>query len=385
MESLPSKRRKTSPLTHISITPQDGQTRTTLQDGEQSSRFRASFMSPTKASLARFNPSLLPPFNASEPLRPRSQWVDSEGLTPQTPHSGTTEPNSTLGKLLAAPIRSVNGQGLGATPRRRSKTPGKEYIPNGNKQIPDSRTSPPLEAREEARIEINGHRAIEHKGEALLMTSTVVGAPDIRTSGAQPPSESPHLPSTPTHRGAPVQRSRMGFSDDGEPSLPSTPVHLGLEVPVGRPNGRLLSSPHRRPKTNTTSAARSSPLKPKDTETKLSVGVSTGVPSKLGPRVYINTMPQPPPNPHKTEQLRIKDTLVKLESQLQDIEARLIRQSLVSTWYQQDGKEMKEISTLRKDASKGSAKLLRFRGLMENHVIVECIDQDRQLNIREIW
>ena len=373
MDSPPTKRRKTSPLTHLSITPQDNQTRPKSQDGERSAKGRASFMSPTKASLARFNPSLLPPSNASDPGRPRSQGTDSErskirgrtnGLTPQIHRAGVAEPASTAERTIAAPFLSANGRGLRAAPRRRSRTPGKEYTPLKDAQplpIPNSRVSLPAEARGQG----NGVHVTDSEGQPPLLLPAITGVQVSTINDALPASESPHLPSTPTHRNNAGQRSGMGFSEDGEPSLPSTPVHLGLEAPADRPKGLLFSSPNRKSKRKEKSAPRSSPLKPSNNGPTPFAKTSKSVPSSLGPPIYISSIPQPPPTEQDATQLRLKESLMAMEQRLLDIEDRLIRQTLLLKWHQEDGKETREISKLQKDILTRRAKLSRFRGEIE--------------------
>ena len=385
MDSPPTKRRKTSPLTHLSITPQDRQTRLESQDGERSSKARASFMSPTKASLARFNPSLLAPSNASDPERPRSQGSDSErtrirgvinGLTSQITQAGVAEPASTTERTIGAPFMSTNGQGLHAAPRRRSRTPGKESTPLNNKQLlllPNARESLPAEARGQR----NGGHASEPKRLSPLPLPSLTRVQVTSTNGAPAANESTHLPSTPTHGGFPGQRSGMGFSEDGEPSLPSTPIHVRLEAPAERPKGPLFSSPHRRSKRKETTATKSSPLKPNDAGSSRSLKTSNSLPCSLGPRIYISSAPQPPPTEQQAAQLKLRESLRAMEQQLQDIEDRLIKQTLLLKWYQKDGKETKEISKLKKDISTRSVKIARFRDEIDFAGMPESTDRGR--------
>ena len=345
-------------------------------------------MSPTKASLARFNPSLLPPSNASGPQRARSQGSDSDrsrirggtnGLTPKIPQAGIAEPASTTERTIAAPFLSANGQGLRAAPRRRSRTPGKEYTPLKDTQLLpslNSRVSLPAEAREQG----NGVHTTNPEGQSLLPLPPPTWAQVTSTNGAPPASELPHLPSTPTHHGIPGQRSGMGFSEDGEPSLPSTPVHLGLEAPAERPKGLLFSTPNRRLKRKGTTATKSSPLKPNDTGPSPSMKASNSVQSSLGPRIYISSIPQPPPTEQEAAQLKLRDILVAMEQQLQDIEDRLTRQTLFLKWHQKDGKETREISKLKKDVLTRSAKISRFRGEIDFAGTPKSTDRGREDN-----
>lgn len=69
MNFSPSKRRKISPNSAVRVNRHDVQRRSESQDGHLCSIRTASFMSPTKASLARFNPKLLPPSTLFSPHR----------------------------------------------------------------------------------------------------------------------------------------------------------------------------------------------------------------------------------------------------------------------------------------------------------------------------
>ena len=391
MDSPPTKRRKTSPLTHLSITPQDRETRPKSQDGERSSKGRASFMSPTKATLARFNPSLLAPSNASDVERPRSQGSDKErskirgglnGLTSQITQAGVAEPVSTTERTIGAPFLSTNGQGLHTAPRRRSRTPGKVSTPLNNTQLlplPNARESLPAEAQGQGN---EGH-ATDPERQSPLPLPTLTRVPATSTNGAPAANESTHLPSTPTHSGIPGQRSGMGFSEDGEPSLPSTPVHLGLEAPAERPKGLLFSSPNRRSKRKETTVIKSSPLKPNDASTSPSPKTSNSVPCSLGRRIYISSVPQPPPTEQQATQLKLREILLAMEQQLQEIGHRLVRQTLVLRWYQKEGKETKEISNLKKDVLTRIAKISRLRDEIDLAELPESIDRGRQDNTVE--
>ena len=386
MDSPPTKRRKTSPLTHLSITRQDKQTRHEYQDGERSSKGRASFMSPTKASLARFNPSLLAPSKASDPERPRSQVSDSErskiqgglnGLTSQITQAGVAEPATNTKRTTGAPLLKTDGQGLHAAPRPRSRTPGEESTTWNNTQVfplPNARESLPAEARGQG----NGGHAIAPERQSPLPLPSNTRVQVTSTNGAPGADESTHLPSTPTHGGLPDQRSGMGFSEDGEPSLPSTPVHLGLEAPAERPKGLLFSSPNRRSNRREKAATRSSPLKPNDAGPTPSLKTSNSVSCSLGSRIYISSVPQPPPTEQQATQLKLRESLLAMEQQLHDLEDHLIRQTLFLKWYHQDGKETKKISMLKKDILTRSAKILRFRDEIDFAGMPESRDRGHQ-------
>ena len=386
MDSPPLKRRKTSPLTHLSITPQDRQTRLESQDGERSAQGRASFMSPTKASLARFNPSLLAPSNASDPERPQSQGSNRErskirgglnGLTSQITQADVAEPASTAERTTGAPLLSTNGQGLHAALRRRSRTPGQQSTSSNNTQLlplPSARELLPAEARGQGN---RGH-ATDPEGQSPLLLPPLTRVEVTGTNGAPAANESTRLPSTPTHSGIPGQRSGMGFSEDGEPSLPSTPIHLGLEAPSERPKGLLFSSPNRRSKRKETTATKSSPLKPKDAGPSHSLKTSDSISRSLGPPIYISSVPRPPPTEQQAAQLKLRESLQAMEQQLQDIEDGLMKQTLFLKWFQKDGKETKEISKLKKDVLTRSAKIARFRDEIDFTGMPETTDRGSQ-------
>ncbi|KAF6233858.1 hypothetical protein HO173_008070 [Letharia columbiana] len=75
MDSSPSKRRRTSPSTSIAVTVENTDLGPLPRNGASPSRRRSSFMSPTKASLARFHPNILPRAKSVEPLRPVSKEI----------------------------------------------------------------------------------------------------------------------------------------------------------------------------------------------------------------------------------------------------------------------------------------------------------------------
>lgn len=381
MDTASFKRRKTSPSTSVPNNGQNTQTRPISQDGEQSSSRRASFMSPTKASLARFNPNLLPRSNASEPQRPRSQGSDGErlgtrgvvnGNTQQDTRARLEEPRNTLDRLSAV---SANGQGLRATPRRRSRTPGNDHTPVRSTRplfVPNPRASPPEEAREAQ----NGLEATNAEGQALLPRQPNTSGQFVVANGASHASQTPNSPSTPLHGGLPRATSGMDFNEDGEPSLPTTPVHFGLEAPPESPKGLLFSSPSRRPKRKKKGTAKSSPLQLVDAALVRPISISSAPLPNLGPRLFIAKTPRPPPKAEEAEELRMRENLAGLEKQLQDIENCLIRQTLVSMWHQGESKEMKEHSRLKKDVSMRSTKVIRSREEILQHTAAKSTYQD---------
>jgi hypothetical protein len=132
MATPPSKRRKTSPMTAVSAnTPRTPPRQTSpTRGGARTTPNRASFLSPTKASLSRSHPDLLPRAQSEGRRRPSSKG--GEGLV----NGGTAardiagrEENSIAPPGLDTPSvrrspRGTKDGGIGAPPRRRSRTPG---------------------------------------------------------------------------------------------------------------------------------------------------------------------------------------------------------------------------------------------------------------------
>jgi len=266
--SSPSKRRKTSPTTSVAV---DAPSLIPGRNGEATTPSRASFLSPTKASLARFNPGLLPrPRSAGiGAQRPGSQGngVSGQDPTPRRPrsaHGGGSWINGSGGPSKPAiPARDKDGEaealtkppmgkagtaspgrttrplrgGLSAAPRRRSRTPGQasspEKVTKPTKELLIA-ASPPEAANETQDV---AQKTIDGQLEQELQ-----GSAERRSA---------RLPQA--HEGA----------DQGEPELPPTPTQLGLEAPPEPPKG-LLNSPSRRPKRKKSSGVQSSPLKPRD-------------------------------------------------------------------------------------------------------------------------
>ena len=319
-------------------------------------------MSPTKASLARFYPGLLPRAKSAEPPRPVSRekhasvrkHIVGEGAT----NGAMAYVASTTLEGLISPTNAVeNGNGLPVTPRRTSQVPGKgnESSDQGqSKMVSDIRASPPEEVRYEgmAVSDTNGNQQ-----------EPVADALDLNTIGATmiPDSQDLQIPSTPTQRAPYVPTSGMGIGEDGEPSLPSTPSQLGLEPPRERPKRLLLDSPSKRLRRRRRSTAKSSPLKALVVTPEHSLQRQKTPVVSLGPRRYIANTPKPPPRPEEAHLVQLRNRLSELEKQLQDIEDKLLRQLLLSSWHQDRSKEGKDTAKRRKDVGQRSTKIVQLR------------------------
>ncbi|KAI9799586.1 MAG: hypothetical protein M1833_003901 [Piccolia ochrophora] len=159
MDHSPFKRRKLSPTAHV---PGDAPTtpgeKSQKGEEERTTPGRASFASPTKASLARYNPTLLSPSKtrstrskkgngestAAQPPNTNGQRTPTDGNERARSRPGSAQPDrvdpvtSQEAPLQAAPnvsaprtTRSTAATGLAAAPRRRSsRTPLNEDSPS---------------------------------------------------------------------------------------------------------------------------------------------------------------------------------------------------------------------------------------------------------------
>ena len=234
MESTPSKRRKLSPAVSVpvdasltSITPA-----------------RASYMSPTRTSLARFHPNVLS--KATKEKVPRnSEGRRSSAARTLNPTPLRTAPRRSA-QLSASPTRepslSPSGQlrneaGFNAPPRRRSRTPG----------VP---ARPPSQGNEQGGpVTLNTEGAEEGPPRSLMEEEQLSQL--VRRSAR----------STRGNRLARV-RAEEELEQGEEPELPPTPEQLGLETRLEKPKGLLSSSPSGRvEKRRQTDAFGSSPSK----------------------------------------------------------------------------------------------------------------------------
>lgn len=311
MDSSPSKRRKLSEPTSAAINDSTPRERPVTRDGRQTTPSRASFLSPTKASLARFNPSLLPrPKSAGtgaqrrESLRPDgSNTPSTRGLNPVALR--TTTPPGSPESIVAARFRAHTvspgrkslalADGFRAGPRRKSRTPGRQS--SSGTLVPRS-ASPNLQASAIGVTKQSEEIVQNTLDEQLVLElqATATQEPDRATSSKE-------------------MRGRAVQSEDGEPELPLTPTQLGLEPAAEPPRGLLYSSPLRRNGKRKSSGMKSSPLKPRRLAPQSSdLGQSyaeSGSPSAHGRNAIENET-----SVDDLEELRKKDTLDQLLHQL---------------------------------------------------------------------
>ena len=307
MESPSPKRRKTSPSTSLDVNMNRTSIRPPNRDRRSVTPSRASYLSPTKASLARFHPNLLPSSTAPATRRLSSRGSQGPSNTPssvidgaQGPVNGidttarpVTPPRATTPSAVegnrpvngGSPIQNIElfGGGLSTAPRRRSRTPLR-YAPATKRAVFDTRASPPAAMEtDSARVMHNeepGRKHLPQSAEILNLAAEEA----CRPGSALEEFELPTTSRTSGNGAAP------GVAiEDGEPRLPSTPTQLGLEPLPEPPKGILLSSPSRRPKRKTRASTKSSPLKPRKSGTE-EVVVDTQEQSNLGPRRYYSSI-----------------------------------------------------------------------------------------------
>ena len=376
MDSPPSKRRRTSPLTSTAVTAENTYLDQRPQNGATPSKRRSSLMSPTKASLARFYPSLLPRAKSAEPPGPVSREKHSCVRKHTVGESGTNGKRAYVAGPASEGLRSPtngleDGHGLLVSPRQTSQTLGErnEFTdqdqPMMNSEI---RASPAEEVRHEG-LPVSDMNGVQQEPDA--------DASDMKNTGVTiiPDSQNPQVPSTPKQREAGIPTSGMGIGEDGEPSLPSTPSQLGLEPPRERPKGLLFDSPSKRLRRKARSTAKSSQFKSPALTPEHSIPRPKTPVASLGPRRYIANTPKPPPRPEEAYLAQLRTRLSDLEKQLQDIEDKLLRQILWSSWHQDRSKEGKDSAKRRKDVAQRSAKIVQLRDEVSQIEAAQRTDQ----------
>ena len=312
METQSTKRRKISPSPLVESNARQGQTRWTQAaeeavqtNGDRTTPTRASYMTPTKASLARFHPGLLPPLTSTGSRSPSKRRAPSQArrkLGKAGLWNGTSDEVKTATISEQQPHDSI--------PRTNGRLNGRSGSDAGRQQTLDSE-------HVNAGAQSQGTRRALRNGDANVFPAIRVPKlpQDIRAS---PPPVSPEAldliqepvngqlgqglteapvrqpllhqiregPSSPTAR-------RIERDDDGEPRLPSTPSQLGLEPPPEPPKGLQSSSPSRRSKRRKRSALESSPLKPREEPFK-ELAPRSRERSSLGSRVYLANGTLPP-------------------------------------------------------------------------------------------
>ena len=355
MISSPAKRRKTSLMS-----PQRRRSscqESLVRDDISLSSKRASFLSPTKASLARYNPNLLPLKGNQRPTEhqrsDRDMLIDLDptkvGKRTQILRASSAGPTFTI----PAAMPNTNGKGL------LSPTMEVQITPSKKPSFPRSecdRASPP----EEARLGEDGVHHVLDAGDQRF------GSNDNSLRTASAIASDPHPPATPTNARPTRVASGMSLGEDGEPSLPSTPVHLGIEKPPEAPKGLLFSSSKERRRKKDATGKKSSPLKYRVNTTDVEAPsarhkAGNDLARGLGPRLCISNTPAPPPSAHQLRILKMKEDLAKIDKELQQNEDVLICQLIMSNWERLDSQADLDIRRRKKDVKLKCAKVTNLQ------------------------
>lgn len=245
MSESPAKRRKTSPSTFVPGDAPDAATEGNLRTIREVSH-RTSFQSPTRSSLARFNPDVLSNALNRSPKR-----------SPSRPATGGRDGDG--GEAIGLRDRKALRPSLsGVAPASPSKAP---QMSTGFPILSPQRTSSAFSAPP---------RRVTRKSALLNTTETVSSniphAVTLASSPANDPDEqlAQELDSATGAQNIAFNLATAAFQDEeGEPDLPPTPTQLGLEKAPERSKG-LLSSPSRQYQTRRnlrSGAAAFSPLK----------------------------------------------------------------------------------------------------------------------------
>ena len=368
MES-PYKRRKTSPISpgtaREKITPR----RPASHDGDPIRGKRALFMSPTKASLARFNPNLL---HANDRIISWEQGKeDSYGFV--NPHKKSESngnghqdaPTAQADETTPTLILNIDIPDLSSSQIRSPQIATQTLkISNGARShlAEDARASLP-EVANDRYGDAHQHQ-VENDGLGVDHDAPMSYLPGIY--GGTVAATNQHAPSTPTRPAPTAIIPGMGLGEDGEPSLPSTPVHLGLEKPSEPPKGLFSDQRIKRPRRKDLASPKPSPLK--ENEISSAAEVPPGpqpLRPALGSRLYIAKTPEPPLDLQESDVMSAKERLSRLEERLQHLEDDLLRQLLNSDWAGPHDKAIKKIPkipNMEKEVISSSAQVVRLRG-----------------------
>jgi hypothetical protein len=303
MFSTPAKRRKVSPSESI---PVDASNTEGAPEGQsiQTTPKPPSYLSPTKASLARFNPDILRRSASHSPEKDNIGPVDNgsaiDDLDEIRRHRiALFEEKAAATNAIPDSQRGENGEvlevervGLSQPLRRKSHSQEMLWSDHGSEN--NAQSSFPFRT---SQIPDDSERILSLEGQARVEQDRFQAARLL---------------------------SRLIPLDEGEPELPPTPVELGLEMKAPPPSGILSSSPSsrssQRKKRKVSEGVRSSPLKPKDRRPDLDSEME-GVPLlSLRPKV-------PEFSEEVLRKLRLKDELTaqldKLKEEVEMLEAEI--------------------------------------------------------------
>lgn len=255
MSASAAKRRKTSPTTSVAVDASNTQS-------NPSTPKRASFQSPTKASLARSHPNLLPQSAERNQVQTRGQGLRQELLSRRTSRSApkpstagpeTPKQQNELARNRPADLAAVGAESLSGAIRT---------LFNADPSTLPASSRTPLRARQPPIRLVDSQSRID----------------DLQSAKQLQPE---------AHRSRPPSNKD---AENDEPDLPPTPVQLGLNEQPDRPRGLASSSPGRSSGSNRQ-------------RTRLDESRHTSSPSKLrgqGPQLGDSGLELPATRPNAT-------------------------------------------------------------------------------------
>lgn len=321
MASPSPKRRRTSPHASIPVNAVNTDLSAILNDESPQAFSQPSYMTPTKASLARFHPHLIA--QPSRPTTPRSKGrllLDQRSSTLKgslispTKVSQSPRPDSVASAAFLNSVAHASTDLQDAdSSQARELVSTATHVPHSNRSngsatgptqdIGDHepRASPPAEAAGEggsapATVQDLDEDVAEISRESSqsrdpdLEAAVLAQSPRLNNRGTEPKLKT----STSTDHDDKLDDGLVTIStplkhkaaEDDEPKLPSTPRQLGIEPPGSKPTGVFSISPSRNSRRRRASNTKSSPLKPRNVAPVQHV-FETELETTLGPRPHI--------------------------------------------------------------------------------------------------
>ena len=231
MDTSPSKRRKVSATASVAVPTIDAGNPFHARKDEQGTPSISSYMSPTKASLARFNPTLLPAPNPAPSPADESPSRRRKSLSPR--------------RLGVAALESP-GRAATASPTRAALRESTVLAGVATPQSPSKN----IESRAIFRVARGADPAARPSTNNREPKQSRLGLHGGPGNGRDDAKHG-------TRKGSRAQ------SEEAEPELPPTPEQLGLQPRATPPRGLASSSPLKPKAGRQGTASGSSPLKPK--------------------------------------------------------------------------------------------------------------------------
>ena len=314
MDSSPAKRRKLSPTKSLPLSTLKSQQKLIGQDGGRLTSHRPLYMSPTKASLARFNPHLLP----------RSTSVEFQKPDCRAHPAGSRRARTA--DYIAHFENGENTRSMGA------------------------------------RVALNGITKASKRDKSTFAHGTPSKLPRSETTkNAADHAPNAADPVTPTQKDLGAVSAAARTYESREPSLPSTPSQLGLEPPPEKPKGLLFYSPSKRPSRIDRSMKKTSPLKPRDLSPQPTAPFGNESTQKLGPPIYTDSAPKPAPSQREVENAARRASLRQLEVRLNILQEDLTKRSMLTKWHEDDAKWKKRSTKQKREVSKVASEILKLQ------------------------